>query len=159
MTVKSFELRMAKPVNLFTSSRSFPLWIYYTPQDFVCQPRLRPLRFYVTVKYCNTIKAVFTQFGLFGKRPSASRLTGAKADDIMVKREVMIMTRFDFLLSRPREHYIEKIKNLDAEYEKRGKYIGKRFLKGIHFKPQGDKVFGYYCYYNAFNSRCEYCMA
>jgi len=63
------------------------------------------------------------------------------------------MTRFDFLLSRPREHYIEKIKNLDAEYEKRGKYIGKRFLKGIHFKPQGDKVFGYYCYYNALNSR------
>ena len=63
------------------------------------------------------------------------------------------MTRFDFLLSRPREHYIEKIKNLDAEYEKRGKYIGKRFLKGIHFKPQGDKVFGYYRYYNAFISR------
>ena len=60
------------------------------------------------------------------------------------------MTKFDFVLSRPREHYIEKMKSLDAEYEKSERFIGKKYLKGIHFKPQGDKIFGYYCYYNAY---------
>ncbi len=55
------------------------------------------------------------------------------------------MIRFDYTLSHPKEYYVEKIKSLEKEYEQRGKYIGKRYLRGIHFKPQGKKIFGHYC--------------
>ena len=54
------------------------------------------------------------------------------------------MMKFDFLLSREKGHYMEKMKNLDKEYADRERIIGKNYLKGIHFKPQGEKIFGYY---------------
>ena len=63
------------------------------------------------------------------------------------------MIRFDYTLSRPKEYYMEKMKKLEAEYETRGKYIGKRYLKGIHFKPQGEKIFGHYCPGNGYHQR------
>lgn len=45
------------------------------------------------------------------------------------------MLKFDFLLSRDKEYYMEKMKNLDKEYADRERIIGKNYIKGVHFKP------------------------
>ena len=63
------------------------------------------------------------------------------------------MKVFDFTLSRPKDYYFEKMNSLEAEYEQRGKYIGKRYLKGIHFKYQGEKTFGYFCAQRGYYSK------
>ena len=60
----------------------------------------------------------------------------------------MSMLKFDFLLSRDKEYYIGKMKQLDIEYADRERIIGKNYIKGVHFKLQGEKIFGYYSAHN-----------
>lgn len=55
------------------------------------------------------------------------------------------MRKFDLILNRDKTYYLEKMEEFEREYEKRGKYIGKNRINGIHFKPRGEKVFGHYC--------------
>ena len=54
------------------------------------------------------------------------------------------MKKFDFLLTRDKAHYLNKIKELEAEYAKKEKIIGKDYIRGLHIKHQGEKIFGHY---------------
>ena len=55
------------------------------------------------------------------------------------------MKKFDFLLTRDKTHYLNKMKELEAEYAKKERIIGRNYLRGLHIKPQGEEIFGHYC--------------
>lgn len=60
------------------------------------------------------------------------------------KEEVKIMKKFDYKLTRDKQYYLDKMAELDRDYAKRENIIGKNYIKGVHFKPQGDFIFGHY---------------
>jgi len=54
------------------------------------------------------------------------------------------MKKFDFLLTRDKTHYLKKMQELEDEYARRERIIGKDYIRGLHIKPQGEELFGHY---------------